>query len=124
MSIFACTFLFIFAKLVCALKEINLLVNFEDFELKVFYFLQVTTLTDENIELKTRVDRKETDLELLQVEIDHFEELLSKADLRQQLTPFVMKNGPLTTAVMAALRDKEATQTKVCTYCECKETKL
>ena len=97
---------------------------------------QVTQLTNENIELKTRVDRKETDFQLLQNEIDHFEALLNKADdelcikdqtienLQQQLTPFTLKNGPLTTAVMAALRDNEAAQTKVCAECEAKETDL
>ena len=97
---------------------------------------QVTQLTNENIELKTRVDRKETDLQLLQNEIDQFEALLNKADdelsikdqpienLQQQLTPFTLKNGPLTTAVMAVLCDNETTQNKVCTECETKETEL
>ena len=97
---------------------------------------QVTQLTEENVELKSRVDGKETDLQLLQVELDNFVTLLNEADdelpikdqtinnLRQQLTPVSLKNGPLTTAVMAALRDNEATQTKVCTECQTRETEL
>ena len=97
---------------------------------------QVTQLTNENIELKTRVDRKETDLQLLQNEIDHFEALLNKADdelsvkdqtidnLQQQLTPFALKSGPLTTAVMAAIYNNETAQNKVCSECEAKETEL
>ena len=98
---------------------------------------QVTQLTDENVKLKSRVEGKETDLQLLQVEIDNFVTLLNEADdelsikdkiignLRQQLTSFTLKNNrPLTTAVMAALKDNEATQTKVCSECEAKEMEL
>ena len=100
---------------------------------------QVTLLTDEKVDLKTQVEQRETDLQHLRDEIDHFEVLLNKADndimvkdqtiinLQQQLnkeSSLPLKNGPLVAAVMAALRENETTQAKVCTECEASKEEL
>lgn len=93
---------------------------------------QVAQLTDENVYLKSKVVDKEKDLQFLQNEIDHFEELLNKSDdnlagkdqtitlLQHQLK----ESRPLTAAVLAALGDNEITQARVCTECETSKAKL